>query len=62
MRSRQVLWLRDCHDVDQVRAAVEAWVVGYNEQGPLQALGYETPPECRAKKLGRPVPEFALPA
>ncbi len=32
-----VIWLRDWDLADEVRAAVEAWVVRYNEQRPHQA-------------------------
>lgn len=58
----EVIWLRDWDSADEVRAAVEAWVVRYNEQRPHQALGYATPAEHRAKKLGMPTPALKLTA
>lgn len=58
----EVIWLRDWDSADEVRAAVEAWVIRYNEQRPHQALAYATPAEYRAKKLGRPVPTLKLAA
>lgn len=48
----EVIWLRDWDTVDQVREAVAAWVVRYNERRPHQALNYKTPAEYRAEHLG----------
>jgi putative transposase len=47
----EVVWLRDWESIEQLRAAVAAWVTRYNEQRPHQALGYKTPSEYRAEKL-----------
>ena len=58
----EVIWLRDWDSLEEVRAAVDAWVIRYNEQRPHQALDYATPAEHRAKKLGLPAPEFKLAA
>lgn len=46
-----VIWPRDWNTVDEVRAAVEAWVVAYNTRRPHQALGWKTPAEFRAEHL-----------
>jgi transposase InsO family protein len=35
----EVVWLRDWESLDELRAALEAWVKRYNEQRPHQALG-----------------------
>jgi transposase InsO family protein len=48
----EVVWLRDWESIEQLRTAVAAWVTRYNEQRPHQALGYKTPSEYRAEKLG----------
>jgi putative transposase len=48
----EVIWLRDWDTVEQVREAVAAWVVRYNERRPHQALNYKTPSEYRAEHLG----------
>lgn len=58
----EVIWLRDWDSADEVRAAVDAWVIRYNEQRPHQALDYATPAEYRAKKLGLPAPKLKLAA
>jgi putative transposase len=42
---------RDWESLDDLRAALEAWVKRYNEQRPHQALGWKTPAEYRAEKL-----------
>ena len=48
----EVVWLRDWDSIDELRAALEAWVVRYNTLRPHQALGWLTPAEYRAKHLG----------
>lgn len=48
----EVVWLRDWESLDELRAALEAWVKRYNEQRPHQALGWKTPAEYRAERLG----------
>jgi len=50
----EVIWLRDWDTVEQVREAVAAWVIRYNERRPHQALDYMTPSEYRAERLGTP--------
>ena len=47
----EVVWLRDWDSIDELRAALDAWVERYNEQRPHQALGWKTPAEYRAEKL-----------
>jgi putative transposase len=47
----EVVWLRDWDSIDQLRAAITAWVKRYNQQRPHQALGWKTPAEYRAEKL-----------
>jgi transposase InsO family protein len=51
----EVIWLRDWESIDELRAAIEAWVKRYNEQRPHQALGWKTPAEYRAEHLGAAV-------
>ena len=48
----EVVWLRDWESIDELRAAIRAWVKRYNEQRPHQALGWKTPAEYRAEHLG----------
>lgn len=52
----EVVWLRDWESIDELRAALAAWVKRYNEQRPHQALDWKTPAEYRAERLN------ALPA
>lgn len=47
----EVVWLRDWDSADELRAALEAWLVRYNERRPHQALGWATPAEYRARRL-----------
>jgi transposase InsO family protein len=47
----EVVWLRDWDDIDELRAALAAWVKRYNEQRPHQALDWKTPAEYRAERL-----------
>ena len=51
----EVVWLRDWDTVEQLREAVAAWVVRYNERRPHQALDYKTPSEYRAEHLATPI-------
>jgi putative transposase len=48
----EVVWLRDWDSADELREALLAWQVRYNTQRPHQALGWQTPAERRAEKLG----------
>ncbi|MGC3998575.1 MAG: integrase core domain-containing protein [Anaeromyxobacter sp.] len=48
----EVIWLRDWDTAEQLREAVLAWQHRYNTQRPHQALGWKTPAEYRAEKLG----------
>jgi transposase InsO family protein len=48
----EVVWLRDWDTADELRTALLAWQVRYNTQRPHQALGWKTPAEYRAEKLG----------
>jgi len=48
----EVIWLQDWEDAAEVERAVRAWVRLYNEARPHQALGWKTPSEYRAERLG----------
>lgn len=47
----EVVWLRDWDSADELRAALEAWLIRYNEHRPHQALDWATPAEYRARRL-----------
>lgn len=47
----EVVWLRDWDSADELRAALEAWLVRYNTTRPHQSLGWLTPSEYRSQKL-----------
>ena len=55
----EVIWLRDWKNAAELREALLAWQVRYNTQRPHQALGWRTPAEYRAEKLGLAVEEAA---
>lgn len=55
----EVVWLRDWETAEELRAALVAWQHRYNTQRPHQALGWRTPAEYRAEKLGMAVEEAA---
>jgi len=55
----EVVWLRDWNDADELREALLAWQHRYNTQRPHQALGWKTPAEHRAEKLGGAVEKAA---
>lgn len=48
----ELLWTRDWESIEELRAAVAAWLVEYNERRPHQALAWQTPAERRAQNLG----------
>jgi putative transposase len=48
----ECLWLADFEDVDAVQASLQHWQRSFNEERPHQALGWKTPAEVRAQKLG----------
>jgi len=50
---QELLWTRDWDSIDQLREAINAWLLTYNEVRPHQALGNLTPAEKRAQNLGR---------
>jgi putative transposase len=50
----ELLWTRDWESLEELRAAVTAWLREYNFERPHQALGWQTPAERRAQSLGRP--------
>lgn len=50
----ELLWTRDWESLEELRAAVLAWLREYNFERPHQALGWQTPAERRAQSLGRP--------
>ena len=47
----ELLWTRDWESIEELRSAIEAWLIEYNYGRPHQALGWETPAERRAKNL-----------
>lgn len=47
----EVVWLRDWDSIDELRAAIMAWVKRYNEHRPHQSLDWKTPAEYRAEHL-----------
>jgi putative transposase len=55
----EVIWLRDWESVDEVREAVEAWMLVYNTRRPHQAPDYATPSEHRAARLSTPIARVA---
>ena len=50
----ECVWLQDWESAAELRAALTAWQRRYNETRPHQALGWQTPAERRAAKLGGP--------
>jgi len=48
----ELIWLRDWHSVDELRAAVATWLDHYHHHRPHQALNWQTPAERRAERLG----------
>jgi putative transposase len=48
----ELLWQQDWEDAAQVEAAVAAYIRRYNEERPHQSLGWKTPDEYRAERLG----------
>lgn len=50
----ECLWLSEFDDVAALQAALDAWRRSFNEERPLQALGWRTPAEVRESKLGQP--------
>lgn len=51
----ELLWTRDWESIEELRIAIEEWVVRYNEERPHQALGWRTPAEQRALNLNQPL-------
>ncbi len=51
--NEEVVWLRDWESADELREALQAWLIRYNTTRPHQALAWQTPAERRAEKLGR---------
>ena len=47
----ELIWTRDWDTIAELRAAVEQWMVEYNEVRPHQALKWRTPAEQRAENL-----------
>jgi len=54
----ECIWQRDWESIDQLRAALDAWVDAYNNHRPHQALDWATPAERRAE-LTRSAPRAA---
>jgi putative transposase len=55
----ELIWTRDWESTAELRTALAAWVVEYNERRPHQALEWRTPAEQRAINLGSPLEEAA---
>jgi len=50
----ECLWLQDFDDVEDVQRALDHWQEMFNDHRPHQSLGWRTPAEFRAEKLGTP--------
>lgn len=48
----ECLWLEEFEDVAEVQLALDRWRHTFNHERPHQALGWNTPAEVRAEKLG----------
>jgi putative transposase len=53
----ELIWLKDWESLAELQAALDDFRVFYNERRPHQALGYRTPAEYRAEKLGHAAKE-----
>ena len=49
----ECLWLRDWKNAAEIRAAIAAWRVNYNERPPHQAIAWQTPASRRRARLPR---------
>ena len=47
----EVIWTRDWASSGQLRMALQAWLVKYNQERPRQSIGWLTPAERRAMNL-----------
>ena len=43
----QLLWIHDCHDLDELNAALRRWRERYNEQWIVERHGYRSPAQAR---------------
>jgi putative transposase len=48
----ECLWLEEFDTVEDVQRALDRWRHAFNHERPHQALGWKTPAEVRAEKLG----------
>ena len=48
----ELIWTQDWSSLEELQAALDAWLHVYNTQRPHQALDWLTPAERRAKNLG----------
>jgi putative transposase len=55
----ELLWTRDWDSIEELRAAVAAWLHVYNTKRPHQALGWQTPAERRAQNLASALADAA---
>ena len=55
----ECLWLAEFESLSELQASLDAWRVHFNEQRPHQALGWQTPSERRAARLGHGLQEAA---
>ncbi|GAB4262859.1 MAG: hypothetical protein Kow0092_13410 [Deferrisomatales bacterium] len=50
----ELIWTRDWESAEELRGAIDAWLVESNHRRPYQALGWQTPAGRRAKSLELP--------
>lgn len=50
----ELIWTRDWESEDELRRAIDTWLVGHNHRRPHQALGRLTPTEKRELNSGQP--------
>lgn len=55
----EVIWTRDWETIEELQAALDAWLAVYNGERPHQALGWLTPAERRSENLGVPLDAVA---
>jgi putative transposase len=55
----ELIWTRDWTSLTELQAAIDDWLITYNDRRPHQALAWMTPNEKRAKNLGWQLEEVA---
>jgi len=48
----ELIWTRDWQSLEELQAAIDAWVIKYNGHRPHQAMDWSTPNEKRTANLG----------